>query len=484
MQSTDPQLGQTLASGTVQVVRWFFRTNDEWARETYRDAEGLVKHKKLAANQDEPSEEGGRVDKAVINCLYEVTLVCGTNLAYNCRKVADQGRDLHDPKLARMPFSIFVAGLVKGEAISVTGTAKGIIDEIERSYRAYMAIKRTYTPTGSNIPPDALTLMAEALKIEGDNPEMAAYRFIKLHGDSFFPNVDPNTGRPLASPITANPFGMPMEAAGLEIVTGANAVVSAATPSGDAQGKGVNQIALQGAANVMSFLRDGLKLIYENHARNLAGRIWLTEKDVPVTGVVSDRDGTRRSVKPRPDLHEYEFHMEVNLGPSVEEKEQFKQNAFMATQGGPAAQLYYSDYLKACWLLEGNLKTAQQYVAVSIDRKRRQDEQKALNLQKANGDVQTQTGQAVAAAQQETDAKKHELTMAELQFARETSWGITDKQVAGQDRNSERMAQARVETAHISELGQAVRTDADNAHQMNHTALTAALAPEPAPVAA
>jgi hypothetical protein len=492
MTANDPLTGAMASgTGTVTVIRWYFRTDDLWGQESYRDESGATKKKKVGHDQEEPSKEGGKITRKLLNCLYEATLICGLDLAYNCQKVYDQGRDLHDPSKARMPFSIFVAGLVQGHPVSVTRNAKGIIDEIERSFRAYLAVKRTYTPDGVNVPPDLLEKMAEAMKIGGKNPAMAAYEYIKLTGDSFFPNIDPDTNMPVVSPITANPFGVPEAAAQhladvfqqmqlLEMVTGANAVVSAATPTGDAMGKGVNQIALQGAANVMSYLRDGLKLIYESHARNLAGRIWLTEKDVPVTGVVSDLDGTKRQVKPVPDLYEYEFFMQVDLGPTVEEKAAFKQNAFAATQGGPAAQITMADYMQICWLVEGNLKTAQRYMAVAVDRKARRDEAKALNLQKANAEGNATAGQAVEEARQKTIQMEHQLRMSELQFTRETAWGGIDRQVQGQDRNSERMADSRVQVATIAEAGDVERTNATHQHEKENTVLTAALQPPPA----
>ncbi len=495
MRNQDPLTGDTPGSGVVTVVRWFFRTDDTDSQEQYQTDDGEWKTKKVKYGS-KAQRRNGEVHETTINCLYEATLICGTNLAYGCRKVYDQGRDLHNPQLARMPISIFSAGLVEGRPVSITRNAKGIVDEIERSYRAYMAVKRTYTPNGVNVPPDMLDAMAKAMHIKGDNAQMEAFAHIMFTGNSFIPNINPETGQPMTSAITQNPFGIPEAAAQhladvfqqlqlLEMVTGANAVVSAATPTGDAQGKGVNQIALQGAANVMSFLRDGLKLIYENHARNLAGRIWLTEKDVPVVGVVSGLDGTRRAVGPLPDLHEYEFFMEVNLGPTNEEKEQFKQNAFLATQGGPAAQITMADYMQICWLIEGNLKTAQRYMAMAVERKARKDEARALNLQKANAEGNATAGQSVEQARQETLRVQDQLERGRLEYARETALLVTHEQIAGQDRNSQRMADAKVETAHIAELGNAARTDASHVHEKEHAVLTAALTPPPPePVAA
>jgi hypothetical protein len=481
-------------TGALKVVRWYFLTDDDWAEETYQAEDGSWKKKKAKADQPGPTMKGGEINKATINCLYECMLICGTALAYNCRKVLDQGRDLHNPNKAKMPFSITAPMMASNHAVSVTKNAKTIIDEIERSYRAYMAVKRTYTPEGNNYPPDLLGAMAAAMHIEGDNPEQAALRYIKQTGDSHFPNVNPDTSQPLQNPITANPHGIPpamlqhmtdvfQQYQLLEMMTGANAVLSAATPQGDAMGKGVNQIAVQGAANIMSNTRDGLKRCYENHVRNLAGRIWLTEQDTPVTGTVKNPDGSKTDVGPYPKLHEYGFFMDVQLGPAQEEKDRLEQSAQLATQG-PTPQLNYDDYLHVCWLIKGNLKTAQQYMAVAVSRKRRQDEEKAAKLQQQNGDISTQTAQAAAQAQMQADAAKHQQAMEKAQFDRETSWGITDRQNENQRLIAQNNTAAKVEVAHITELGQAVRTDVNNQHALQHTALQAALEPEPEPAAA
>ncbi|MGI4873224.1 MAG: hypothetical protein ACRYFX_18845 [Janthinobacterium lividum] len=494
-------MGDYANSGMVKVARWYFLTDDLRSVESYQDDSGNWKTRKVKG--DEGAKKGGKVRDTTINCLYECTLVFGTDLAYNCRKVYDQGRDLHNPLKARMPFSLFSTPVVRGHAVSITRNAKGIVDEIERSWRGYMADMRTYMPEGYQVDPRSLQAMADMLKIPGENGPKEAFQHIKQTGDSFLPAYDPDNPLQPVSTITKNPGGIPASATVhlqnlqqqlrlLESVTGANAVVSAATPQGDAQGKGVNQIALQGAANIMAYLRDGLLGVYKNNARNLAGRIWLTEKDVPVTGSVPGMGGQAKPVAARKDLHEYEFFMDVQLGPTPEEVQELRTTAFQATQG-PQPQLNIDDYQQICWLMAGNLKTAQRYMAMAVGRKRRQDQAAAADLQKQNGDVQTQTAQATAKAQDENNEREFQRQQQLEKFRRETSWGTVDRQVQGQLTVARGNQQAKVDVAHISEIGSAARTDAEHAHaaegqaaehQHNHesTILSAALAPPP-PVA-
>lgn len=476
MGDLDPQLGSRLDTGGIEVVRWYFRSDDLHVQKTYTDNSGNVRTRPQGAAYELAEGDKGKLTKTPVNYLYEATLVCGTGLAYNCRKVLDQGRDLHDPLKARMPVSVYSTPTVSGRPVSMVRNAKGIVDEMERAWRGYMADLRTYMPEGVNISKRALTEMADGIKGLNGDP-MKALEYIKQTGDSFLDqDTDLPPGQAVTQPITKNPGGIPASAQVhlsnlmqqlqlLEAVTGANAVVSAQTPGTEA-GKGTSQIALQGAQNVMAYARDGLRRLYENHARNLAGRIYATDAEIPVTGSAPGPDGQMKPVTKRTDFHEYLFHMKVELGPTQAEWQELYAAANAAVQ---ANQITYADYMKLKWLR--NLKTAQRYMAVAVERKARQDKQDALDLQKANGDVQTQTAQAAATAQQETDAKKGQLTMQELQYARETAWGTVERQVAGQDRSSERMAAAKIEATRIAELGHAARTDADNQHEQLTTTM-------------
>ena len=429
----DPSLGIVSGSGTLLVVRWKFRADDVRRWKTKTDEAGNQRTR--AIKDPKYTLVGkGKLLEVPVNNLYEATLVAGTSLAFSCRKVYDQGRDLHNPLKARLPFSLY-AITANGRPMSVTRNAKGIVDEIERSWRGYMAVKRTYTPTGTNIPPDMLTLMAESMKFTDEN---AAYEFIKRTGDSFFPRNDNNNpGQPVVSPITTNPFGIPEEAVKhlsdmfqqlqlLEMVTGANAVVSATIPKGD-QGKGVNQIALQGAANVMAFLRDGLKNIYENHARNIAGRIWLSEHENPVTGTVPGDGGRQRYVGPNKQLADYEFHMDVRFSPTADEWQQLYAKA---SQASAAGQITIADEMKIQWL--NNLKTAQRYLAMAVARKAREDDARQAKLQEQNGQVQTQSAQAAAQSQQAANDAAHKNKMEQLAFERDTTWGGIDRTTSAQ----------------------------------------------------
>ena len=483
--SLNPDLGHVVASGTIAVVRWKFRTNDLKRWKTKTDEAGNVRTKPIKDPKYQLQGKG-KLTEVPVSTLYEATLVAGTGLAFACRKVLDQGRDLHNPMKARLPFSLFAIA-VNGRPVSVTRNAKGIVDEIERSWRGYMAVKRTYTPTGSNIPPDMLTLMADAMSFKDED---AAYQFIKQTGDSFFPRNDNNNpNQPVVSPITTNPFGIPEEAVKhlsdmfqqlqlLEMVTGANAVVSASTPTGE-QGKGVNQIALQGAANVMAFLRDALKHVYEGHARNIAGRIWLTEHEVPITGSVPGNGGRQRPVGPRKDLHGYEFHMDVRFAPTAEEWQKLYDKA---TQASANKQITVADEMKIQWLR--NLKTAQRYLATAVARKEREDEARAARLQEQNGAVQTQTAQAAAAATAETNDRDHKNKMEQLAFQRDTAWGGIDRQTAAQLQAGAQAASARVEASATAASAALTQQQGQQEHEHASAVRDAMLAPEPGPVAA
>lgn len=481
---------QMTGTGAITVIRWRFRTDDLRAEESYRDADGRPRTKKAKADQEKPDNEGGTLSKVPVNHLYEATLICGTDLAYGCGKVKDQGRDLQNPLKARLPFSLFSAGVSGGKPVSIVQRVKGIVDEMERSYRAYMAVKRTYTPEGANYPPDMLTKMAKAMKIGGENPEMAAYEYIKLSGDSFFPRVDEDNPAvsPSNNPITANPFGVPPAALAhmadvfqqyqlLESLTGANAVVSAATPGAEA-GKGVNQLALQGAANIMGFARTGLRKVYEGHAKNLAGRIRATDATIPTTGNVPGPDGNMREVGPRQDFHEYAFHMRVELGPTDAEWNDLYQRAAQASANG---QITVDDEMQLKWLR--NLKTAQRYLAMAVRRKARQDQQDEIGKLKANADSQTQTAQATAQAQQQTDALASQLRMTELAFARETAWGTVERQTQAQLQVAQGNNATKLAIAQDDQAGAAQREAAADLRRQEHdhtsTLLNHALAPEP-----
>lgn len=497
----DSELGQREGTGAITVVRWYFRTDNRRTWKTYIDKANNKRTRPQGAAYEIPEGEKGKLTEATVNCLYECTLICGTGLAYNCRKVFDQGRDLHDPLKARLPFALFSEGVTMGKPVSIVRRVKGIVDEMERSWRGFMAVRRTYVPEGSNYPPDLLLKMAEAMKVGGENPAMAAYAFIRTSGDSFFLRQDTdNPNIPIQNPITANPFGIPKAASDhlthffqqmqiLEALTGANAVVSAATPGSEA-GKGVNQIALQGAANLMGYARNGLRKVYENHAKNLAGRIWATDAEIPTTGTVPGPDGAMREVGPRKDFHEYAFHMRVELGPSDEEWERLYQKAAEARAQG---QITIGDEVYIEWLR--NLKTAQRYLVVAVQKKAREDQKNKLAEMQANADSQTQAAQATAAAQQETVKMSHTLEMERLAFQRETAWGTVERQTAAQQlvaqgNNETKLAAsasndaARVEAARINQAGELARTAADNQHDHEATALNAVLTPEPTPAAA
>lgn len=480
--------GQVENSGAVTVVRWFFLTDDVRAEEAYRDADGRPKTKKAKADQEGPENEGGKLSKVTVNYLYEATLICGSDLAYECGKVKDQGRDLQNPLKARLPCALFSAGVSGGKAVSIVQRVKGIVDEMERSWRGYMADMRTYVPEGYNVQLKALQTMVVGMKISGEDAIQQALAFFLQSGNTFSDLVDEERQQ-VGTAVQKNPTGIPLSAQQhlssltqqlqlLEAMTGANAVVSAATPGSEA-GKGVSQLALQGAANIMGFARAGLRKIYEGHAKNLAGRIRATDTNIPTTGNVPGPDGNMREVGPRQDFHEYDFHMRVELGPTDAEWDALYQKAAQASANG---QITVDDEMMLKWLR--NLKTAQRYLAMAVRRKSREDEAKALNLQKANAEGNATAGKAVEEARQQTIKVQLEADMQRMAYQRETAWGTVERQTEAQKAIAQNSNTTKLAIAQDTQAGAADREAAADLRHQEHdhtrTLLGHALTPEPA----
>lgn len=464
----DPTLGTAVQSGAVDVVRWFFLSDDDVVFKTSTTRDGNPVTRRKSADYKNTTG-GGQVTRQTVTNLYEGTLVVGGSQAigYNFRKAVEQGRDLGNPLRAALPFSFYVAGQIDGHPVSVVRNAKGLVDEIEREYRGFMADMRSYVPEGYQVSPKALR--SAILKRAGGEKisEQEAYLYFLMTGGTFAEGIDPETKAVLGPSVVKNPTGIPDSAAKhlshvfqllqvLEAVTAANAVVSAATPTPEI-GKGVAAMALQGAADVYSFLYKGQKWMFESMCQHLAARIAYTEHRNPVTGMLKGRNGKRIPVDAYPTLHEYRFHLDVKLAPTDQEWQQLMVDAKEAMATG---ELTWDDYMYLKW--ETNLKRAQRELAVRARRNRQRKMQEQLQLQKNNADVQTQGALQVEQAKQQTVQMANQLKMGELQFQRETTWGAIERQTEAQVQIGQLNAESKVQAAVIREQGQAEREEASD----------------------
>ncbi|TGE29821.1 hypothetical protein [Hymenobacter metallicola] len=504
MGTVDPAIGLKEDTATIQVVRVFFLSDDDEVQQVKPTSKGNPKTYRKPAGFKNESDKG-RVVRRTITNLYEATLVVGMDIAYNCRKSLEQGRDLANPLKARLPFAAYVAGRVGNKAISVVDHCISIVNDMERSIRMWRADMKTYVPEGFNIDPDVLKDIP--LKGADGKPLSAqeAYEFFLETGTTFGKRVN-DSNEPLGLAVVKNPGGVPTTAGQhwndfwnsmqlLEVITGANAVASAATPK-DGVGKGVQEQALMGTQNVLKYLFRAQESVHETIFRNLAGRIKLTEHRSPVTGTMSLPGGASKQVGPYPDLFRYDFTTGIEPRPTPEEWVDLYDTAKLALQQGVAGSpdgIDFEDYLFVRRI--PNLKKASRELARRIKRRRKRLQQESQQLQQQNGDVQNQSLQAKSQADMQLAQATFEQNMQIEQFRRETQWGAIEKQTEATIYLGELGNQTKLTALGVQEQGKTDRENLKVEHKLTEQVLggqqradeqlrEAALAPEPTSAAA
>lgn len=477
----DASLGSRTDTGTLQVVRVFFLSDDEVVKQTKPTRAGNPK----TYDKDpgfKNSNNTGKVSRATLSNVYEASLIVGTDVAYNCRLAVEQKRDPMNPAKGRLPYAAYVAGQVEGKAVSMVDDCIPIINDMERSLRMWRVDMKTYIPEGYNVDPDALASIplvgSDGKKL---NP-IDAYKHFRRTGDSFGKRMSEDGTTALGSVVEKNNTGVPASAQQhwadfwnarqlLEEVTGANAVVSASTPKADV-GKGVQEQALAGTQNILRYLFDAQESVHLAIFRNLVARIWATEHRNPVVGALPQSEGRGKMVKPFPTLHKYTFLTGIEPRPTPEEWQslyQTMQAAWQAGMSGSADGLDVEDYIAIQRI--PNLKRAGRELARRIKRRRkRMSEENAANSEN-NAKQQSASIQEKKAADMEVAQMMAQIKQGELAFARETQWGGIDRQIEGQRYVAELTNQTKAAMAQMQQQGEAAREQVQQDHEAQLTAL-------------
>jgi hypothetical protein len=409
-------------NNTIQVLYFNYKT---YMNEVYKVKETGTGADKIIPKDDSfnpPEEKEGGYGRMLrsIECLYEGALILGTNKLLKYEMAKNMMRPKSDYTKVKMNYAIVAPRMYDGKIDSLVKRITGFADMIQLTHLKLQQVMSRMVPDGVYMDADGL---AEVDLGNGTNynPQEALNMFFQtgsVIGRSFTQDGDMNPGKVPIQEITSGSGGNKMQALignynyylqMIRDVTGLNEARDGSMPDKNAL-VGVQKLA---AANsntaTRHILQAGLYLTTET-ADCLSLRIsdvieYSPTKDAFIQAIGVHNVATLEEMS---NLHLYDFGIFLELQPDEEEKAVLENNIQMALQQKTI------DLEDAIDLREiRSVKLANQLL--KIRRKKKEDKDRALQMQNIQAQTQSNAQAAQAASQAEIQ-KEQALMQGKVQF--------------------------------------------------------------------
>ena len=406
----------------IQVLYFNYKT---YMNEVYKIKETGTGAEKVIPKDDNfnppENKEGGysRLLRSV-ECLYEGALILGTDKLLRWEMAKNMLRPKSDYTKVKMNYAICAPRMYDGRIESLVKRITGFADMIQLTHLKLQQVLSRMIPDGVYLDADGL---AEIDLGNGTNynPQEALNMFFQtgsVIGRSFTQEGDMNPGKVPIQEITSGSGGNKMQALianynyylqMIRDVTGLNEARDGSTPDKNAL-VGVQKLA---AANsntaTRHILQSGLYLTAEV-AECLSLRVsdileYSPTADAFIQAIGAHNVATLDEIK---QLHLYDFGIFIELQPDEEEKARLENNIQMALQ---QQSIELEDAIDLREIK--NIKLANQLL--KIRRKKKQDRDRAMQMENIQAQTKSNTQSAQAAAQVEMQ-KNQAMTQSQAQL--------------------------------------------------------------------
>jgi len=391
----------------IQVLYFHYKTymNEVYkVKETGTGADKLIE-KDDTFNPPNDAQDYSKLQRS-IETLYDGAMILGTSKLIKWEMSKNMMRPKSDFTKVKMPYSIVAPRMYNGKIESLVKRITGFADMIQLTHLKLQQVMSRLVPDGVYLDADGL---AEIDLGNGTNynPQEALNMFFQtgsVIGRSFTSEGDMNPGKVPIQEISSGSGGAKMQSLigtynyymqMIRDVTGLNEARDGSTPDKNAL-VGVQKLA---AANsntaTRHILQSGLFLTAEM-AECMSLRISDVLEYSPTKNAFIQAIGSHNvaTLEEMSELHLYDFGIFIELSPDEEQKQLLENNIQMALQ---QKSIELEDAIDLREIR--NIKLANQLL--KIRRKKKQEADRAMQLENIQAQTQSNTQAAQAAAQLE-----------------------------------------------------------------------------------
>ena len=391
----------------IQVLYFHYKTymNEVYkVKETGTGADKLIE-KDDTFNPPSDAQDYSKLQRS-IETLYDGAMILGTSKLIKWEMSKNMMRPKSDFTKVKMPYSIVAPRMYNGKIESLVKRITGFADMIQLTHLKLQQVMSRLVPDGVYLDADGL---AEIDLGNGTNynPQEALNMFFQtgsVIGRSFTSEGDMNPGKVPIQEISSGSGGAKMQSLigtynyymqMIRDVTGLNEARDGSTPDKNAL-VGVQKLA---AANsntaTRHILQSGLFLTAEM-AECMSLRISDVLEYSPTKNAFIQAIGSHNvaTLEEMSELHLYDFGIFIELSPDEEQKQLLENNIQMALQ---QKSIELEDAIDLREIR--NIKLANQLL--KIRRKKKQEADRAMQLENIQAQTQSNTQAAQAAAQLE-----------------------------------------------------------------------------------
>jgi hypothetical protein len=391
----------------IQVLYFHYKTymNEVYkVKETGTGADKLIE-KDDTFNPPSDAQDYSKLQRS-IETLYDGAMILGTSKLIKWEMSKNMMRPKSDFTKVKMPYSIVAPRMYNGKIESLVKRITGFADMIQLTHLKLQQVMSRLVPDGVYLDADGL---AEIDLGNGTNynPQEALNMFFQtgsVIGRSFTSEGDMNPGKVPIQEISSGSGGAKMQSLigtynyymqMIRDVTGLNEARDGSTPDKNAL-VGVQKLA---AANsntaTRHILQSGLFLTAEM-AECMSLRISDVLEYSPTKNAFIQAIGSHNvaTLEEMSELHLYDFGIFIELSPDEEQKQLLENNIQMALQ---QKSIELEDAIDLREIR--NIKLANQLL--KIRRKKKQEADRAMQLENIQAQAQSNTQAAQAAAQLE-----------------------------------------------------------------------------------
>jgi hypothetical protein len=405
----------------VQILYFNYKTymNEVYkVKETGSGAEKLIE-KDDTFNPPTDAMDYSKLQRS-IECLYEGAMILGTNKLIKWQMAKNMMRPKSDFTKVKMPYSIVAPRMYNGKIESLVKRITGFADMIQLTHLKLQQVMSRLVPDGVYLDADGL---AEVDLGNGTNynPQEALNMFFQtgsVIGRSFTSDGDMNPGKVPIQEISSGSGGAKMQSLigtynyymqMIRDTTGLNEARDGSTPDKNAL-VGVQKLAAANSNTATRHILQAGLFLTADLAECLSLRIsdvleYSPTKDAFIQAIGAHNVATLEEMS---ELHLYDFGIFIELAPDDEQKQVLENNIQMALQQKSI------DLEDAIDLREiRNLKMANQLL--KIRRKKKEQKDRATQLENIQAQTQSNTQAAQAAAQLEVQ-KDQSLNQGKMQL--------------------------------------------------------------------
>jgi len=405
----------------VQILYFNYKTymNEVYkVKETGSGAEKLIE-KDDTFNPPTDVMDYSKLQRS-IECLYEGAMILGTNKLIKWQMAKNMMRPKSDFTKVKMPYSIVAPRMYNGKIESLVKRITGFADMIQLTHLKLQQVMSRLVPDGVYLDADGL---AEIDLGNGTNynPQEALNMFFQtgsVIGRSFTSDGDMNPGKVPIQEISSGSGGAKMQSLigtynyymqMIRDTTGLNEARDGSTPDKNAL-VGVQKLAAANSNTATRHILQAGLFLTADLAECLSLRISDVLEYSPTKNAFIQAIGAHNvaTLEEMSELHLYDFGIFIELAPDDEQKQILENNIQMALQQKSI------DLEDAIDLREiRSLKMANQLL--KIRRKKKEQKDRATQLENIQAQTQSNTQAAQAAAQLEVQ-KDQSLNQSKMQL--------------------------------------------------------------------